>query len=92
MIESIAHKGLTLLFEADNPAKLPHHLIERIREILSLLDAVDVVEQMNLPGYRLHKLSGEYKEYYSVRVNANYRIIFRFTEGNAFDVNYIDYH
>lgn len=92
MIESIQHKGLRLLFEDDNPSKLTPHLVERIREILSLLEAAETVEQMDMPGYRFHKLSGALKEFYSVKINANYRIIFRFVDGNAYDVDYVDYH
>ncbi len=92
MVESIRHKGLRLLFENENTSKLTPHLVGRIREILTLLDAVDTIEQMDIPGYRLHKLSGEYRDFHSVRVSANYRIIFRFVEGNAYDVDYIDYH
>lgn len=92
MIESIQHKGLRLLFEEDNPSKLTPHLADKIREILTLLDTAETVEQMNMPGYRLHKLSGDLREFYSVKVSANYRIIFRFTDGNAYDVDYIDYH
>ena len=92
MIESIQHKGLRLLFEDDNPSKLPPHLVERIREILSLLDVADTIEQLNLSGYRLHKLTGDLREFYSVRVSGNYRIIFRFDDGSVFDVDYLDYH
>lgn len=92
MIESIQHKGLRLFFEGENTSKLTPHLIERIREILSLLDTAETIEQMNIPGYRLHRLSGNMKDFYSVRVSANYRIIFRFIEGNAFDVDFVDYH
>lgn len=92
MIDSVQHKGLRLLLEDDNPSKLTAHLVERIREILSLLDTAETVEQMDMPGYRFHKLSGELKEYYSVKVNANFRIIFRFVDGNAYDVDFLDYH
>ena len=92
MIESIQHKGLRFLFEQNNSSKLTPHLVERIREILSLLDTAETIEQLNIPGYRLHKLSGELKEFYSMRVNANYRIIFRFNEGNIYEVNFVDYH
>jgi proteic killer suppression protein len=92
MIESIQHKGLKLFFEGENVSKLSPHLIDRIREILSLLDTAETIEQMNVPGYRLHRLSGNMKDYYSVRVSGNYRIIFRFIEGSAFDVDFVDYH
>lgn len=92
MIESIRHKGLRLLFEDDNTSKLTPHLVNRIREVMTLLDIIDSVEQMNIPGYRLHALSGDYRGFHSVRVSANYRIIFRFLDGNAYDVDFIDYH
>ncbi|MCF0057915.1 type II toxin-antitoxin system RelE/ParE family toxin [Dyadobacter sp. CY356] len=92
MIESIQHKGLRFLFENDDSSKLNAHLVERLREILSLLDTAETVEQLNIPGYRLHKLSGDLKEFYSIKVNANYRIIFRFNNGDAYDVDFLDYH
>jgi proteic killer suppression protein len=57
-----------------------------------LLDTANDVEHLNIPGYRLHKLSGELKDFYSIKVNANYRIIFRFVDGGAYDVDFIDYH
>lgn len=80
------------MFEDDDVSKLTPHLVNRIREILTLLDTAEPVEQMNIPGYRLHKLSGEYRDFHSVRVSGNYRIIFRFLDGNAYDVDFIDYH
>lgn len=92
MIKHIRHKGLRLLFEDDNAAKLTPHLVDRIREILSLLDAAESLEQMDIPGYRLHRLSGGLKDFYSVRINANFRIIFRFENGSAYDVDFTDYH
>jgi len=47
---------------------------------------------MNLPTFRLHPLTGDLKGFWSVTVRANWRIIFRFKDGNAFDVDLIDYH
>jgi toxin HigB-1 len=64
----------------------------RIRRVLSLLDAAAKPEDMNIPGFRFHALKGEYKEFYSVTVDANWRIIFRFYGKNACDVDYVDYH
>lgn len=59
---------------------------------MGLLDAAARPEDMDYPGSGLHKLSGDLKEFWSVKVNANYRIIFRFEDGHAFDVDYRDYH
>jgi len=47
---------------------------------------------MDLPGFRLHPLKGELKGFWAVTVHANWRVVFRFAEGDALDVNYIDYH
>lgn len=92
MIESIQHKGIRLFFEDNNSSKLPPHLIDKIRDILTLLDTIESIEEMDIPGYRLHQLSGKLSDFWSVKVNANFRIIFRFEDGNAYDVDYLDYH
>jgi proteic killer suppression protein len=92
MIESIQHKGLRLLWEKDNSSKLPAAQILKIKLILSLLDGALDVQDMNFPGSGLHSLKGELTGFWSVKVNGNYRIIFRFENENAFDVDYIDYH
>jgi proteic killer suppression protein len=67
-------------------------LIERIRTILSFLDAASRIEEMNRPSFRLHALKGDRKGFWAVAVRANWRIIFRFEEGNAVDVDFLDYH
>jgi len=63
-----------------------------VEEILTVLDAAESPEALNLPGYRLHPLKGELKGFWSVTVRANWRIIFRFEGEDAFDVEMIDYH
>ena len=63
-----------------------------MEEILTVLDAAESPEALNLPGYRLHPLKGELKGFWSVTVRANWRIIFRFEGEDAFDVEMIDYH
>lgn len=67
-------------------------MINRIEEILTILEAAIAIEEMDIPGYRLHLLSGNLKGFWSVRVTENWRIIFRFEDGMAQDVNLIDYH
>jgi proteic killer suppression protein len=47
---------------------------------------------MDLPGFRLHPLKGEWKGYWAVTVRANWRVIFRFADGDALDLDYLDYH
>lgn len=93
MIESIAHKGLRLLWEKNDPSKLPPEQVEKIRRILSAINAAKTLEPLRMvPGYKLRPLTGELKGFWSIWVTGNYRIYFRFEEGNAFDINYSDYH
>jgi len=60
--------------------------------ILTLLDSAVDVQDMNFPGSDLHSLKGNLGGFWAVKVNGNYRLIFRFEKENAFDVDYIDYH
>jgi len=92
MIESIQHKGLRLLWEKDDSSKLSAAQILKIKMILTLLDGAVNVQDMNFPGSGLHQLKGDLTGFWSVKVNGNYRIVFRFEKENAFDVDYIDYH
>jgi len=64
----------------------------RIEEILIVLDNATTIEEADIPGYRLHSLTGNLRGYWSVRVTGNWRIIFRFEEGFAEDVDLVDYH
>ncbi|TFF40077.1 type II toxin-antitoxin system RelE/ParE family toxin [Mucilaginibacter psychrotolerans] len=93
MIASISHKGLRLLWEKNNPAILPSEQIDKIKRVLSALDTAKNLDPIKaIPGYRLHLLSGELKGFWSVTITGNYRIIFRFEDENAFDIDYVDYH
>ena len=65
---------------------------QKLRDILARLDAAAVAADMDLPGLRLHALKGELKGFCAVTVRANWRVIFRFVEGDALDVDYVDYH
>lgn len=92
MIESFAHKGLKRLFEKDDPRGLNSDHVEKITLILTTLDAAETVEALNIPSFRLHRLTGDFKGFWAVTVRANWRIIFRFADGAASDVNLVDYH
>lgn len=92
MIENFRHKGLRRLFEhGDAKALNPQH-VDKIETILGLLDVAQTVEDMNVHSFRLHPLTGDLKGFWSVTVRANWRIIFRFENGRASDVDLIDYH
>ena len=67
-------------------------MAERIRTVLSFLNVAAAIEDMDQPTFRLHPLKGGLKGFWAVTVHANWRIIFRFDEGNARDVDLIDYH
>ncbi|MYC85653.1 MAG: peptidase [Acidimicrobiia bacterium] len=62
------------------------------RPILSDLDVAEKVTDLDLPTYQLHRLKGDLAGFWSVRVSRNWRIVFRFDEGDAYDVNLVDYH
>lgn len=92
MIESFRHKGLKTLFEDDDPRKVGADQAARIRLILSALDQAETIEDMRQPTFRLHPLKGDLMGFWAVTVRNNWRIIFRFSEGRASDVDLIDYH
>ena len=92
MIDSFRHKGLRRLYEDDDRKLLPPQLVGRIREILTALDAAENLEGLNRPSFRLHPLRGEFRGFWAVTVRANWRIVFRFADGKASDVDFVDYH
>jgi len=92
MIRAFRHKGLRRLFEDDDSRGVRADHAHKLRRILARLHAARVVSDMDLPGYRLHPLKGELKGFYSVTVQANWRVIFRFADGEAQNVDYLDYH
>ena len=92
MIESVRHKGLKRLFDSDDRRLLAPDMVERIRIILAALDAAESIEDVNRPSFRLHPLKGDRKGQWSITVRANWRIVFRFEDGNARDLDLVDYH
>ena len=92
MIGSFKHRGLKRLYERDDRSGIRPDLVDTVQEILTVLDDAATPQDLNLPGYRLHPLKGELKGFWSVTVRANRRIIFRFQDADAFDVELIDYH
>lgn len=64
----------------------------KLRDILARLDAAVSFSDMDFPSFRLHPLKGAFKGFWAVPVRANWRVIFRLAEGDAFDVDYVDYH
>ncbi len=92
MIQKFKHKGLRLLFESGISSGVDAQHIMRLRKILALLETADTIEDMELPGLGLHPLKGNRKGTWAVKVSGNWRITFKIQNGDAFDVNYEDYH
>jgi proteic killer suppression protein len=92
MIQKFKHKGLKRLFESGISSGVdPKHTV-RIRNILALLETAETLEDMDLPGLGLHQLKGDRKGTWAVKVSGNWRITFKIKKGDAFDLNYEDYH
>ncbi len=92
MIRSIQHKGLRLLWTKNDPSKLPPAHVVKIRSLLTYLNKATIITDMDLPGADLHPLKGSLKGFWSLTVTANYRLIFEFRDGDAYLVDYLDYH
>lgn len=92
MIESIKHKGLKRLYEKGDRSKINPNHVAKIEMILADLDVAETVEHMRMPGYRLHELRGDLRDFYAVDVSGNWRIIFKFEDGKATDIDLVDYH
>lgn len=92
MIRTFRHRGLKALYEGGRPAKVAPAHIAKLERILTALDRCSGPEGMDIPGYRLHPLKGDMKGHFAVSVSGNWRVTFRFEEGHAVDVDYIDYH
>ena len=86
------HSGLQRFWENDDASRLNSAYAGRISRILTVLDAARRPAQVDLPGYRLHPLTGNRRGLWSVRVSANWRITFRFVNGEAVDIDLEDYH
>ena len=92
MIISFKHKGLQKFFQTGSAAGIQASHKKRLRLQLFALDTATVIDDMDIPGFRLHQLKGERDGAWSIRVNGNWRITFKFENGNAYIVNYEDYH
>ena len=92
MIKSFRHKGLKLLFETGSKSGIDAAHAQKIALRLSVLNGAQVIEDVDIQGFRLHKLSGDKGSLYSIRVTGNWRITFEFIDGDAYIVNYEDYH
>jgi proteic killer suppression protein len=91
-IKSWRHKGLKKFFETGDASMVQTKHIKILRILLFQLDHVSCAKEMDTPGNNFHCLSGKLQGYYSVKVNVNWRLIFKFDKEDAILVNYLDYH
>lgn len=92
MIKSFRHKGLRKLFEIGSTSGVQASHAKRLRMQLVALDTAQVVEDMDIPGFRLHPLKGPMRGRWSITVTGNWRLTFEFQDGNAYVLDYEDYH
>lgn len=92
MIKSFAHKGLKRFFLKDEASGIQPEHRQKLRVLLTALNEAEAIEQMALPGADLYPLKHNLDGFWSIKVNANWRLIFRFEGGSAYIVDYLDYH
>ncbi len=92
MIKSFKHKGLERLFIKGSASGVQASYAPRITLVLDAIDAADHVKELDLPGFRLHRLKGDKRNLWSVTVSANWRVTFEFENGDAYILDLEDYH
>ena len=92
MIHSFKSKAAESFYRGKSAAKINADHRERLLRILGVLDQSSGPEGMNLPGFKLHTLKGDLEGHHAVSVSGSWRVTFRFVDGHAVDVDYLDYH
>lgn len=92
MIKSFRHKGLERFFLAGVSGGVQGRHASRLRMQLAALNTATGIEDMDIPGYRLHPLKGAKQGRWSISISGNWRLTFEFADGNAYRVDYEDYH
>ena len=92
MIVSFRNRGLQRLYERGDRSRVAPNLVAKVERILARIDDASHPSQLDMPGYRLHRLKGGFADTWAIRVSANWRITFRFEDSDAHDVDLVDYH
>lgn len=92
MIQTFRHKGLRRFFESGSATGIQPHHANRLRMLLVALDTAQSIEDMDIPGFRLHPLKGAERGRWAVWVNGNWRVTFEFRDGHTYILDYEDYH
>lgn len=91
-VKSVRHKGLKRFYLTGNTSGIQRDHAKKLRMQLAALDTATSVEDMDIPGFRLHPLKGQDKGRWSIRINGNWRMTFESTDGSAYILDYEDYH
>lgn len=91
MIRSFRHKGLARLWNQGDPKGVRGDLVDRVRRRLTAIDAAQDLGELNLPGWRLHRLHGKPMRF-ALSVNGPWRLTFEWDDGDAFRVDLEQYH
>lgn len=92
MIKGFRHKGLKKFFETGSKKGIQADHAQKLKRQLALLDSAEKPEDMDYPGWDLHPLKGELAKHWSVKINGNWRMTFLFENGDAYLIDYQDYH
>tara|TARA_B100000315_G_scaffold116653_1_gene106967 strand:+ start:225 stop:503 length:279 start_codon:yes stop_codon:yes gene_type:complete len=92
MIKSFKHKGLKKFYETGKTAGVQSKHRQKLRIRLTALDTATSIEDLDLPGFRLHPLKGNRKGLWAIDVSKNWRGVFKFEESNVYLIDYEDYH
>ncbi|MDD9197596.1 type II toxin-antitoxin system RelE/ParE family toxin, partial [Aliivibrio sp. S3MY1] len=92
MIKTFKHKGLKKFFETGSKAGIQAKHDRKLRMQLAAIDTATIIDDVDLPGFKLHPLKGDRDGIWSITVNGNWRVTFEFVDGNAYILNYEDYH
>ena len=92
MIRTFKNKALEKLFKEGNTKGIPKEFEKKIRVRLEVIDTAITIDDINIPGYRLHELTNDRQGTWSIKVSGNWRITFTFQDNNAYDIELEDYH
>ena len=92
MIRGFRHRGLKRFYERGDPSRVRADQADRIALVLADLDDARQPSDLDLPGYRLHPLKGARSGFWSISISGNWRVVFRFDDGDVYEVELIDYH
>lgn len=92
MILSFNHKGLEQLYLSGSTKGVNQEHVPKLLRVMKSLDYARSINDLNVPGFRTHRLKGSMTGYLSIWISGNWRVIFKFSGSNVELVDYTDYH